>query len=400
MKHINNNESTKVKNNFIFTRYLYEKEEVEIAFIISLLSNKIDESLFWAYELFYSGFKKEFFDLLIQVYYDFYASLNPSFGTFIMIKYNEYFVENKVFEDRFVSMLVYNFITRPFNLDLFILRKCVNNIKYENANTKKVKKTFKKLLQEKDYINISKYVYNLKEKDIKKHVVILTEYFENFIKINKNILKKIDNDKKNNDSIVDIDTQTILLSIILHFYAIINEIKMGKNIYVVIQLEEKEKAKYETISVNPCYKTLSKIDLYNINNSNYLHLFELKRDKNKNLDTDIDIRNAYLNQWLYYASFTPLWLERINSFQGIINNETKCITFLKDDDEEAFYEEFNYEPDEQKKEIQEKSIQPIFQLEEKNWNTFYSTFQNHSLLNKTNINAIHFIDSLNKIKYT
>jgi hypothetical protein len=387
MKNINS-ESMKVENNFKFTRYLYEKQEVEIAFVISLLSNKIDESLFWAYELFYSGFEKEFFDLLVKVYYDFYACLNPSFGNFIIVKYNEYFVKNKVFEDRFVSMLVYNFITRPFNLDVFILRKCINNIKdTENIIIENnVVKYFKKLLQEKDYINISKYVYNLKEKDIKKHLVIITEYFEKNIKVNKSIIKTIDNYKKNKCLVVDI--QTILLSIILHFYAIINEIKMGKNIYVVTQLEEI--VKYETVFIQPSYKTLSKLDLYNINNSNYLHLFELKRDNSNILD-------AYLNKWLYYASFTPLWSKRINNFQGVINNETKCITFINEEDEEAFYKEFNYEPDEQKKEIQEKSIPSIVKVIEMNWNTFYVTFKNNSLLQQNN--HFHFIDSLKKIEY-
>jgi hypothetical protein len=34
---------------FQFTRYLYEKEEVKLAFVTSLI-NKKDEAIFWAYE--------------------------------------------------------------------------------------------------------------------------------------------------------------------------------------------------------------------------------------------------------------------------------------------------------------------------------------------------------------
>ena len=37
--------------NFVFTRYLYEKDEVKLALLIALL-NKKEEAIFWAYELY------------------------------------------------------------------------------------------------------------------------------------------------------------------------------------------------------------------------------------------------------------------------------------------------------------------------------------------------------------
>ncbi len=43
-----------MNEHFQFTRYMYEKSEVEIALIIAIL-NKTDDALFWAYELYYSG---------------------------------------------------------------------------------------------------------------------------------------------------------------------------------------------------------------------------------------------------------------------------------------------------------------------------------------------------------
>ena len=42
----------------IFTRYLYLHDEVKIALMASLL-NKSNASIFWAYELYYSGFENE-----------------------------------------------------------------------------------------------------------------------------------------------------------------------------------------------------------------------------------------------------------------------------------------------------------------------------------------------------
>ena len=52
----NNIETNILKNkmnyDLQFTRYLYEKDEVKLSLIISIL-NKKEEAIFWAYELFY-----------------------------------------------------------------------------------------------------------------------------------------------------------------------------------------------------------------------------------------------------------------------------------------------------------------------------------------------------------
>ena len=48
----------------LFTRYLYNKTEVKQSLFISRLQRNLDEAMFWAYELYYSGFKKELINLL------------------------------------------------------------------------------------------------------------------------------------------------------------------------------------------------------------------------------------------------------------------------------------------------------------------------------------------------
>ena len=55
-------------HSFIFTRYLYEKEEVEIHLLLSLLYKKQEDALFWAYELFYSGFEIHLLQYLLKIY--------------------------------------------------------------------------------------------------------------------------------------------------------------------------------------------------------------------------------------------------------------------------------------------------------------------------------------------
>ena len=40
----------------VYTRYLYAVLEVKQSLLIALLEKQLDEALFWAYELYYSGF--------------------------------------------------------------------------------------------------------------------------------------------------------------------------------------------------------------------------------------------------------------------------------------------------------------------------------------------------------
>ena len=71
-------------------------------------------------------------------------------------------------------------------------------------------------------------------------------------------------------------------------------------------------------------------------------------------DTNIseNIREAYLGKdWLYYCSKTPIWEERIRAFNGIVDDEKKCVEFADDDSLESFYENWGFEPDEQPVEI-------------------------------------------------
>ena len=70
----------------------------------------------------------------------------------------------------------------------------------------------------------------------------------------------------------------------------------------------------------------------------------------------MDFKKEYLEHWLYYASFSPIWMNRLIEYDAMIDHETKSVSFQDEDKEELFYSLYNYEPDEQSREIQEKSI--------------------------------------------
>ena len=56
------------------------------------------------------------------------------------------------------------------------------------------------------------------------------------------------------------------------------------------------------------------------------------------------------HNWVYFASFSPIWANRIAEYDGVIDNENCRVDFPNDDCMERFYEEYGYEPDEQRME--------------------------------------------------
>jgi hypothetical protein len=60
------------------------------------------------------------------------------------------------------------------------------------------------------------------------------------------------------------------------------------------------------------------------------------------------------NDWLYHASGSPIWKNRILSHGGKICHGTQQIVFMDDDQEEQFYNKYDYEIDEQPSELRDK----------------------------------------------
>ena len=59
--------------NLVFTRYLYIEKEVKQSLFISILNRNIQESLFWAFELYYSNYSQE--EVVFEYIFDIYSTL-------------------------------------------------------------------------------------------------------------------------------------------------------------------------------------------------------------------------------------------------------------------------------------------------------------------------------------
>ena len=381
-----------MSNELQFTRYLYEKDEVKLSLIICIL-NKQEESVFWAYELYYSGFKLELIDIFWSIYYDFYYTLNPSFEKYLQTKLKN----NLDFDtscENYISMIVNNFMIRPHTMDIFMLKKIVDICDFDNSDIQKynisgnfeiINSELNSVLEAKDFMMLASLILTgIKEEHIIATFKASLDYFVTDIGLKidskKSVIEfeKYLNNKYHNDN-----KRVILLSRILHYFVVMNNIKLGKNIYV--HIEPEDVILYETIcadltekdkrTILPARKILPLAKIYSIDNDNYLSLFDLKREKQ-------DIKIAYYYNWIYHSSFSPLWRSRILKHCGRIDEKNKKIIFEEeedsDDNEQAFYDEFGYEPDEQKVDIQNKTIQEI--KKERTWLSFYNEHKNNGII--------------------
>ena len=105
-----------------------------------------------------------------------------------------------------------------------------------------------------------------------------------------------------------------------------------------------------------------------------LNLFKLNRNKYKN-----ELTNMYYNKWIYHASFSPIWHNRIKKYYGYVDYLNMNVCFKNDDCLEDFYNIYGYEPDEQPSEIQNKNIGPINY--DCNWFDFYGLYRNNGIIN-------------------
>lgn len=355
-------------HSFIFTRYLYEKEEVEIHLLLSLLYKKQEDALFWAYELFYSGFEIELLCYLLKIYYYFYACLNPNFENFLIKKIKEYRKSPEI-QSKIIASIVQNLIIRPFHMDVFLCYIIQATFEIPEPETDFYSESFTScslnhlweeifLFQQGNKVNVELLLYIIFKFTFQDYEFLLKNFID-YLKLDVNKEKFWIDYKKNIQFIKQFDLciheKIFLLSKILYLYGLKIGKKMGKNLYICINTIEL--IIYETIQVDlvnnfPAYKILPIATILAIEPDLCKSLFHLKREKEY-------IRDAYLYHWLYYASKTPLWRKRIQDFEGIVCDEEKKVIFKEDKDDDllqAFYNNYGYEPDEQKIEVQNKCI--------------------------------------------
>lgn len=232
--------------NLIFTRYLYFKTEVINSLHWSLLENQYEESLYWTYEIYFSGFQEEIFSFTKEFYRRYIKELFPHYEVHIDKMHQEW-------------------------------TKAKNN-----------------------------------------HCIIGT-----IVKLLSNSKKSITNSLRIRQNIKTTD-------------AIISNMP-----FEIKHLSPEDIHKYHTLKLTKKMRNWSFLD--NVACKYYIRRL---------MCSDLDIAYPYVesinfDDWLYYASFTPIWKQRIVKFNGKVDYNEHTVSF----DNEEFYNIYDYEPDEQSKEL-------------------------------------------------
>lgn len=215
-------------SNVVLTRYLYDKEGVFHSLAQSIRDNDYEAGIFWAYELYYSGFRKEVLNFLWKTYTTTFYPNHPKLGVYIRSKID-------IDKPACIATIIKNFTMK--NPDI-----------QESAKVKFV---------------------NVKEYHIEEHKT----------------------------------------------------------------LEPFEKHKWKYLGV-ACKYSLSSKEMSETEKAERLAIFRTK--------------------WLYHAAFSPVWSERILEYSGRIQEASREVLFGEHED--AFYDRYGFEPDEQSLELQKKCM--------------------------------------------
>lgn len=346
----------------ILTRFLYIKDEVEVALLVTILQKK-KESIFWAYELYFSGFEMDVFNLIWTIYYDFFAGLNPLFEKYIQEKQEEW---NTHKSDVIIGQLVENLLIRPYTCDVYFLQHSHQN----QPPTIQPDFSIEYSILSENFQEISNYIFMQEQEDK------LINIYNSFVLASKSPglssvvvqkLQKIKEDvKQKNMNILKKQILSRILSMFL-------KKPKGKQFYMIFHEEKVEAYKNPDIEKMKPYRILDSACKFGVNEHGYLCLYQLKRYNMENL------LDSYHNDWLFYASFSPIWLHKIQQRNGRIDYENKKICFEKEEDEQHFYDQFNYEPDEQSCELKEKTISTIYDCA-KTWQDFQEEYNANGIL--------------------
>jgi hypothetical protein len=346
------------------TRYLYIYDEVVTSFIISLLNKQsIDECYFWISELFLSGFETESWDLIWFIYYDFYYINNSQFISFINKKHN-----NGQGTIKDLLTIVKNLFKFPFSSQVFITRQYNVSIK-EITHIFRGKKPgwlvssiptrFHVLFR---YIN--KQMYHFAVSSLPKIDDELFDSIQIYFELGETQLDDIKT-KFYNTYNNDFHKIWSIICLLIFNPKYINS---KKNIYLGLSDNEyeyifKKHSQYNSLNsseqIDPSNILFHKC-LYQINSLS--SSFHLSRDMEN------EINNCYYYHWEYYAYNSPIWKNRFNKYDITVNDITKQIIFNDSYEQDDFYEQYGYEPDEQTYNVQNK----IFcKLPNNNWNSFF-----------------------------
>jgi hypothetical protein len=309
----------------VMTRYLYVKEEVAIAVLTSML-DKDPLAIYWAYELYHSGFEEETMELIFKIYYYLFASLNPDVEQFLHEKLAEWRLSPST-NAYVINDIMQTLLIRPYDTDVFLLHRMAVYLDYDADIS---------CLNMCAMSNMDLAAYFVACVDCDSLVPLLCAHY--------------------GCAEWSPCPFPLLSPIVLLSRCIASQNKKKRCLPFYMKTMPADALKYETRDITPPYMALKTVCLQ-MDTAHYLALFAVQRQ------TSPMALKIYHDCWLLGASYSPIWMARIVAYGGsVVGNK---MVFSEEDREEEFYEKYNYEPDEQSMEVQRRNIPPI--IEGKKW---------------------------------
>jgi len=340
----------------ILTRYLYALDEVMHSLLHALLTKtSMDECAFWLGEIYYTGYKEQLWSFIWCVYYDFYAITFPKYEKKITKLYQGWLKEPTI-----ISLLacIQLFYYSSATVDVFYLRMMKANVPtkvyvgrlpgwVKKLNLTKTERNLVRSIHDGNLVNVAYHVRYFRDSPILAYTAMKT-YFRTICNLSLNDASLEDLPYKNKYHIV-LATICYLLREEKDIRKKIVCLKLDVNKY-------QQQYMHSNVAVCPLYKTLPQRRVYSI--SSDIGSFMLARFTLPVMNDGKALTPSTIlwDHWEYFAYRAPYWKARFDQYQIIVNHENYEIVFKDVEEEEAFYEKWYYEPDEQKKEVQQCSL--------------------------------------------
>ena len=341
-----------MKKEMKLTRYLYFADEVYYSLIECFNEKKsFQEVLFWAFELHFSGLVHELWDAIWFIYYTHCSTKRPKLEK-ILLKNNE---KANLFDSVLDSIKL-----------LYYSKKNEIKVSFENKmkRKRKTKILFKWLDEFNDkYKDLIINIHRKKWKNIRGYLELAEDIIEVYEEVKKYF--RLQHDLHLNDYDLNAhpykDKKMIILALIHYLFDSLKDTekefkkrrvtrkKLIKDNVVdkVLQINEIEEEvnNYEVLSITRMYFVLVSIGKYKLERYNF-----------------DNYKKVYWYNWRYYAYRTPIWRNRFDKYKIKVDDKNKDIVFLDEDEEEEFCKMYDYEPDEQSLEVQNRSLIEIKRL--------------------------------------
>lgn len=308
------------------TRLLYIAEHVKHNILYCILHQLKDELSYWLAEYYTSGYERQCLDDIVRIYYTYYAMTYPSFE-FHIVRKSQQWITSPEYE--IVSFLAHHLRSKTPRYDI-VFQKEALQIKRGR------KPRIQTLLKKKDWQGLYHLLLDYPEEDLSTIYTNICQWHDKSVDLEP-ILERyhtvipwisLDNHR------------AMILALAFHLSLGDQEIHVLNTLIVIKrQLHSKylvlqESQPRHMLQKNVCYSS-------------------------RQLVSEDEFRDN-VTHWDNNRYNCPLWKERIHQYNGkSINNS---LVFKSDDDNEAFYEVYGYELDEQPLELQQK-LYPFVKFE-------------------------------------